>query len=129
VQQKKQADKVYRPSGEERDAAKAAMAEAKAQGVSFKDFYAELSKEMRQLKESTAYGWWQSAKLADKPKTKSAPNAATEDVNVSEHLATLLKKEGVLTDKFKQVRDELTAVQAEVSDLWAKREKQKAAIE
>jgi hypothetical protein len=119
--------KAYRPTREERDSTRERMAEAKADGISFADFFAELQEQLPELKKATAYGWWQSAdgsedKSGETPKGQAAKGKPKG--NPSEQLANLLRKEGVLQNRLVKAREELAAVQSEIRNLWDEREKQ-----
>jgi predicted nucleic acid-binding Zn-ribbon protein len=117
--------KVYRPTKEERDATKERMAEAKAQGMSFDDFFAQLQEQLPELKKATAYGWWQSAGEDSEPTSQTAKGKTGQSkTNPSEQLANLLRKEGVLQNRLVKAREELAAVQSEIRNLWDEREKQ-----
>ena len=123
------AAKTYRPSKEEREAAKERMAEAKGNGVTFDDFFDELAEELPKLKKATAYGWWQSVSgtastKGGKPKAEPAQGKAKAKGNPSEQLANLLRKEGMLQTRLVQAREELKGVQTEIQSLWKTREKQ-----
>ena len=62
------------------------------------------------------------------PSNKSAEakpqKPATQTVNPSEKLANLLRKEGMITNKLMKAKEELTAVQDEIQQLWDERNKQ-----
>ena len=121
------AGKSYRPSKEEREGAKEKMAEAKANGVTFDDFFDELAEELPKLKKSTAYGWWQSVSGTASTKSgkpKAEPPKDKSKGNPSERLANFLRKEGTLQTRLVQAREELKGVQAEIQSLWKAREKQ-----
>ncbi len=53
-----------------------------------------------------------------------APKADPPITNPSEKLANLLRKEGMITAKLQKAKDELKAVQGEIQQLWAERNKQ-----
>lgn len=117
--------KTYKPTREEREAAKQRMAQAKSKGVSFEDFFSKLQEQLPELNKATAYGWWNAAVVggeskSEAPKGKQARSKAT----ASEQLANLLRKEGSIQKRAVQARAELAAVQSEIRNLWEEREKQ-----
>lgn len=116
--------KAYRPTREERDATKQRMAEAKAGGISFDDFFAGLQEQLPELKKATAYGWWQSTGEDSEPKAQTAKGKSGQSkTNPSEQLANLLRKEGVLQNRLVKAREELAGVQSEIRNLWEARKK------
>jgi len=63
---------------------------------------------------------------APKPEPKPKPNGKV--ANVSEKLALLLRKEGMIAAKVKKAQEELKAVQADILKLWEARNEQAAAL-
>ncbi len=121
--EKKQTGKAYRPSKEERESVKTLILEAKRKGLGFKAFMVDLATAMPDFKarDTTVYSWWQSVKV-DKKAPEERPKT-TDNVNVSERLSVLLRKEGALRAKVTGAQTELDTVQAEINELWAVREK------
>ena len=112
-----------RPTKETREAVMKRIAVAQEDDMSFKDFFTELADDEPSLKEATVYGWWQAALKSAEPTKPASGKPGKTSVNVSERLATLLRKEGMLEKRAEEAKKELVAVRKEVEELWAKRSK------
>lgn len=114
AEKKKEETAPIRITAEEKGAILERMRVAKGEGLSFNAFFEELAVEIPQLKATTVYQWWLGIVVDG---NASANGAAT----VSERLAALLRKEGILEGRIKAIQKQLDAVRTETTELWAKR--------
>ncbi len=98
---------------EDKEAVLERIKEAKEQGQTFKPFFDELVQEYPSLKAATVYQWFQAASVG------GVNGAAT----VSDRLAQLLRKEGIIEVRIRNMQQQLEAVRKETAELWATRGK------
>ena len=99
---------------EDKEAVIERIKEAKEQGQTFKPFFDDLVQEYPNLKGATVYQWWQNT---------STEGGANGSATVSDRLALLLRKEGIIEVRIRNMQQQLDAVRKETAELWAKRGK------